>query len=80
MFEYRLEHIFSYVATLKNPPEVIGPVPGGIRVNFYVVGGEISGPRLRGKVRSVGGDWFTVRTDGVGIWMSVQHLSRMMGG
>jgi hypothetical protein len=36
MFEYRLEQIFSYVATLKNPPEVIGPVPGGIRVNLYV--------------------------------------------
>ena len=67
MFEYRLEHVFSYVETMKNPPEVIGPVPGGIRVNFYVVDGEISGPRLRGRVRPVGGDWFTVRTDGVGI-------------
>ncbi len=29
MFEYRLEHIFSFVVTLKSPPEVIGPVPGG---------------------------------------------------
>jgi hypothetical protein len=67
MFEYRLDHVFSYVVTLKSPPEVIGPVPGGIRTNFYVVDGEISGPRLRGRVRPVGGDWFTVRTDGVGI-------------
>ena len=67
MFEYRLEHVFSYVVTLKDPPEVIGPVPGGIRANFYVVEGEITGPRLRGRVRPVGGDWFTVRTDGVGI-------------
>ena len=67
MFEYRLEHVFSYRVTLKNPPEVIGPVPGGIRSNLYVVDGEISGPRLRGRVRPVGGDWFTVRTDGVGI-------------
>jgi len=47
MFEYRLEHVFSYVVTLAAPPEVIGPVPGGIRANFYVQRGEISGPRLR---------------------------------
>ena len=67
MFEYRLEHIFSYVVTLKNPPEVIGPVPEGIRANFYVTGGEISGPRLRGTIRPVGGGWLTVRTDGMGI-------------
>jgi hypothetical protein len=67
MFEYRLEHVFSYVVTLAAPPEVIGPVPGGIRANFYVQRGEISGPRLRGTIRPVGGDWLTVRNDGVGI-------------
>jgi hypothetical protein len=67
MFKYRLEHIFSYLVTLKDPPEIIGPVPEGIRANFYVTGGEISGPRLRGTIRPVGGDWLTVRTDGMGI-------------
>ncbi len=67
MFEYRLEHIFSFMVTLKSPPEVIGPVPGGIRANFYITGGEISGPRLRGTIRPVGADWLTVRTDGIGI-------------
>jgi len=67
MLEYKLEHIFSYTATLKNPPEVIGAVPEGIRVNFSVTGGEITGPNLRGKVRPVAGDWFTVRTDGIGV-------------
>jgi hypothetical protein len=67
MIEYRLEHLFSYSATLANPPEVIGPVPEGIRVNFYVTGGEVSGPKVRGKLRPVGGDWLTIRADGVGI-------------
>ena len=67
MFPYRMEHVFSYVVRLKNPPEIIGSVPGGIRANFYVLGGEISGPKLRGTIRPVGGDWLTVRTDGVGI-------------
>lgn len=67
MIDYQLEHICSYTATLVIPPEIIGPVPEGIRANFYVTGGEVTGPRLRGKIRPVGGDWLTVRTDGVAI-------------
>jgi hypothetical protein len=41
----KIELLFSYTVTLKMPPEVIGPVAEGIRVNFYLDGGEISGPR-----------------------------------
>jgi len=66
MINYSLEHIFSYNATVA-PPEVIGPVAEGIRVNFYITGGEVNGPKLRGKLRPVGADWFTIRTDGVAI-------------
>jgi len=47
-------------------PEIIGPVPEGIRMNFYVTGGWVRGERLSGKVRTVGGDWLTLRADGVG--------------
>lgn len=67
MLAYRLEHIFSYTATLANPPEVIGSLPEGIRVNFYVTGGQVEGPEVNGKVLPVGGDWVTIRKDGVGI-------------
>ncbi|CAN5571120.1 hypothetical protein BH10BAC3_BH10BAC3_16780 [soil metagenome] len=66
-FNYRLEHIFSFGAKLENPPEIIGPAPEGIRVNFYCMGGEVAGPKLQGKCRAVGGDWLTLRTDGVAI-------------
>ena len=66
MFDYELEHILSYTVTL-DPPEVIGPVPEGIRVNFYVSDGEVRGPKVYGRFRLVGGDWLTLRTDGVGI-------------
>ena len=66
MFDYRLEHLFSYSVTL-NPPEVIGPVPEGIRVNLYITGGEIGGPKLRGIVRPLGCDWLTIRRDGIAI-------------
>ncbi len=64
MFDYDLEHILSYTVTL-DAPEVVGPVPGGVRANFYTTGGEVNGPKLQGKVRPVGGDWLTLRTDGV---------------
>jgi len=47
MIEYRLEHIMSYTATLTEP-EVIGPLPEGLRVNFYVTGGEVVGPKVSG--------------------------------
>lgn len=66
MIDYTLEHIFSYNATLA-PPEVIGPVPEGIRVNVYATGGEVHGPKLHGKLRPVGGDWLLVRQDGIGM-------------
>jgi len=66
MFVYSLEHIFSYTVTL-NPPERIGPVPEGIKVNLYVTGGKVEGPKVNGKLLPVGGDWLTIRSDGVGI-------------
>jgi hypothetical protein len=67
MIDYTLEHIFTFSATLINPPEVIGPVPEGLRVNFYVSDGEVTGPAIQGKIRPVGGDWVTLRRDGVAL-------------
>jgi len=66
MFSYSLEHIFSYTVTL-NPPQRIGPVPEGIKANWYVAGGKGEGPKVNGKVLPGGGDWITIRSDGVGI-------------
>ena len=67
MFDYRMEHLFSYTATLQSPVEAIGPVPEGIRVNFYITGGIIHGDRLNGRIRPVGVDSFLVRRDGIGM-------------
>jgi hypothetical protein len=66
-FDHRLEHLFSYRIAWENPPQVIGPTPEGLRVNFHFVGGEIGGPRLRGRIRSVGSERLVVRHDDVGI-------------
>src|ERR1017187_5684962 len=67
MIQPNFEHIFSYTVSLKMPPEVIGPVAEGIRVNFYLAGGEISGPRGAGKLLPVGADWLLIRKDGIGL-------------
>src|SRR5829696_2751553 len=64
--DVQLEHICSYWATVT-APEVIGPLAEGVRVNVYVTDGEVSGPKMRGRVRPVGGDWLTLRPDGVGV-------------
>lgn len=67
MPNYRPEYIFSYTAQVRLPPEVIGPTPDGIRANFYVTGGEVDGPKLRGSIEPVGADWLLIRRDGVAI-------------
>lgn len=67
MYDYTLEHICSAEISLQNPPEIIGPTPEGLRLNVYITGGEITGERLSGNVLPVGGDWLTIRSDGVGI-------------
>jgi hypothetical protein len=67
LIRYTLEHIFSFTGRGAGTPEAIGALPEGLRVNFYNVGGEITGPRIRGKLRPVGGDWVTVRKDGIAL-------------
>jgi uncharacterized protein DUF3237 len=61
---YELEHIFSSWATVGKP-QLIGPTPEGISAIFPAVQGEVAGPKLRGTVLPGGGDWLTVRRDGV---------------
>lgn len=66
MLSHSLEPIFSYHLQL-NPPEIIGSVPEGIRANVYVNHGTVTGEKIKGVLRPGGGDWMTVRSDGVGI-------------
>ncbi len=60
LFEYTMEPLFSYTVTLEMPPETIGPVPGGVRVNVYITGGAVEGPHLQGKLRPVGAACLTI--------------------
>ena len=47
--------------------EVIGPIPKGLRLIFYVTGGAVDGPKCKGSIVAVGGDWLTIRANGVGV-------------
>ncbi len=48
-----------------SPIEEIGSTPEGTLMIFPVTGGSFEGERLRGKVLSGGGDWVTVRINGM---------------
>jgi len=68
----RLPFELEYLASVRVPlrePEIIGVTPEGILVNWYwyPAEGVISGPKLNAKVRQLGGDWMTIRRDGVGV-------------
>jgi hypothetical protein len=46
-------------------PQLLGKTPYGERRVINIVGGTISGPRLRGKILPGGADWQIIRADGV---------------
>ena len=60
---YHLEPLFA--CTWAVTEESLGPCPEGVRVNAYVTGGVVDGPRLRGTVRPVDGNWATLYPNGV---------------
>jgi len=51
MFDYHLEHILSFTAKVGGTLEVIGELPEGLRANGYIVDGEVTGPKVAGKLR-----------------------------
>lgn len=62
--ELRTDWLFRRATRVRR--EIVGPVPEGFRVNVYTEDGEVHGPALKGTC-GVGGDWFTVRRDGMGL-------------
>jgi Protein of unknown function (DUF3237) len=60
----RLEFVFGADVAVDTPLSV-GDVGKGARRFVSIAGGEASGPKLKGKVLPGGGDWQTIRDDGV---------------
>ena len=62
----KLEFLMEYTAGLERPVQTAGEGPFGTRGLAVVTGGSFEGPRLRGTIRSGGGDWFLRTPDGTG--------------
>jgi hypothetical protein len=65
-FSYTAERLAQVWAKLA-PPKVIGKTPEGLRVNFAITGGWISGERFNATVEAGGADCLRIREDGMGI-------------
>jgi Protein of unknown function (DUF3237) len=61
----KLAPLMTYTADLL-PPVAVGAGPYGNRAIFEVTGGTFEGARLRGKLRSGGGDWLLIDGQGLG--------------
>jgi len=59
-----LEFIFAADVAVDRPLD-LGDIGKGTRRFIPIGGGEFSGPKLRGEVLPGGGDWQTIRDDGV---------------
>lgn len=59
-----VEFLFTMHATLEKPV-VIRKGPLGTRVLVATTGGTVTGPRINGTLHASGGDWVTVRANGV---------------
>lgn len=62
--EPTLDFIFRMQAEL-HPPQTVGVTGKGSRIIFPAKGGTVEGPEIKATVLEGGGDWLTMRTDGV---------------
>lgn len=65
--DVKLDFICTVRVEMSRPPEIIGETPEGLKVNWFVQTGEVCGPKLNASICPKGGDWMTIRPDGVGI-------------
>ncbi len=57
---------FFAALTVDLRAEVLGDTPEGYRINFYVTSGHLTGPHFDAEIKPEGGDWMSIRPDGIG--------------
>ena len=60
----KLDHVADLTVQL-GPIRVMGQGRAGVRRIIPIIGGDVSGPKLRGKILNLGADWQTVFSDGL---------------
>jgi hypothetical protein len=61
------EHVFSYFVGTEVTPIPLGELPEGFRVTVVNDVLKVAGPRITGTMLPGGGDWMTVRRDGIAL-------------
>ena len=61
-----LEHVFSVRVDVA-APLIVGRTPQGERRIIDILGGQVEGPRLAGRVLPGGADWQIVQADGTAV-------------
>ena len=72
--ELKTEFLFEVSVDLEEA-QPIGSTLDGIRQIFYVKGGTVEGPKVKGEVLPGGGDWFLIRPDGAGETGCTWHVA-----
>jgi hypothetical protein len=62
-----LEFLCAVTSQYSTHADVIGETPEGLRVNYYLDGGTVVGPRINGRALPGGGDSLAIRPDGVAL-------------
>ncbi len=65
LWAYDLSFFATLIVNLQ--AEILGETAEGYRINFFVKDGRVVGPGIDAVVRSEGGDWMAIRSDGIGI-------------
>lgn len=63
MSELKSEFVFEYDGEVEFP-EVFAPSNAGTRMFYYLKGGTLEGPQIKGTLLPGGGDWPLMRSDG----------------
>jgi hypothetical protein len=74
----QLLHLADLVVRVAQPIE-IGETPAGIRRVIAIQSGEVSGPRLKGRVLAGGADFQLIRPDGVAE-LHARYVIELEGG
>ncbi|HEY1774857.1 MAG TPA: DUF3237 domain-containing protein [Solirubrobacteraceae bacterium] len=75
-----LGFLFSYLLTGLADVQMLGELPEGARANFINDDGvEVRGPRINGRMLPWGGDWLTVRRDGIAL-LDVRNVIETVEG
>ncbi|MCF0137561.1 MAG: DUF3237 domain-containing protein [Oscillospiraceae bacterium] len=65
LIPFESEYLFSYAADVDPDFEMYDPSAHGFRLNGYIVGGKVWGPKVNGRLRAVGADWCTGNPNGI---------------